>query len=628
GGEEDFAPTREGGAILSRKRPGRHLRAWLIVLVGLMAVTAATSAAVSYAAGSDAPPPAMEATALPGVEQAGAGVSPSPTAPPEMAPWGWLVMDGREGGRDRLWAYRPGSIAFIPLAAGAWNDRHPAAGPDGHSIAFTSDRDGPWDIYVLDGSSGEVRRLTDTLAYEGWPSWSPDGRWLAVESYADGDLDIWVLSVDGSSPPIQLTNESSADYAPAWDPQGRRIAFISDRAGQPDLYLADLDITDEGRFRNLTNTALAEERDPVFNPSGDALAYASTEDGIDDLLMIDWTDNGRVSRIGQGVAPVWSPNGSLLLSSVRGANRRSAAVYQVGPSDPGLPSVPPSAAHQRATWLPAESRLQLPEVPEGLPTEVDVQLSGSDPAPARVVLAPLTGIQAPNPQLSERAVAGYRVLRERVAADSGWDLLSKLANAFVGLNDPMPPGWEHASWLKTGRAFSFVVEPYRAGWVEIVREDIGAETYWRVFLRAANQDGTAGEPLRSRPWDLDARYHGDAPVYDQGGAPKPAVPSGYYLDFTALAADLGFERLAALPNWRRYYPGARFNEFVLRQALSWEQAMLELYPAAAIATPTPFRTPTLTPTATLRPTPTSYWWRWRTPAPSPLPTITPTAILP
>jgi len=620
----DHDSSCNGAGRAARRRPGsRLLRRALAVLIPVaVLLCGAMTLAAAFAANASGAQQVLQPTAVESASpESPAAATLAAAFPPNPSPWGSLVLDVREGGWDQLWAYRPGAAGLAPVASGEWNDRHPAASPDGSAIAFSSDRDGAWDIYILDLASSAVRRVTETQAYEGWPSWSPDGRWLAVESYADGDLDIWVLSVDGSSPPIQLTNESGADTSPAWDPQGRRIAFISDRSGQPDLYLADLDLVDEGRFRNLSRTADATERDPAFSPSGESLAFASTTDGIDRLLVMDIA-GGQVSEIGQGVAPTWSPDGRVVAATLRGPNRAWSAFYPIEPGGGIPPSLPAAAARQRAAWLPDGSWTGLPAVPPA------AQVARPEVDLARADLAVLPGVQPQGAQLSERAVLAFTELRQRVATQVGWDLLSRLAHAFVGVNDPLPPGWQHQSWLQTGRAFSFAVDPYRAGWVEIVRQDVGAETYWTVYLRAAVQDGSAGGPLRERPWDLDARYRGDPPVYDQGGAPKPAIPAGYYIDLTSLAGDLGFERLPALSNWRQYYPGARFNEFALRQGLSWEQAMLELYPPAAIATPTPFRTPTLTPTPTRRPTATPSWLRWRTPTPAVFPTLAPAATLP
>jgi TolB protein len=153
-------------------------------------------------------------------------------------------------------------------------------------------------------------------------------------------------------------------------------------------------------------------------------------------------------------------------------------------------------------------------------------------------------------------------------------------------------------WLYTGRAFAFNPLPLDAGWVVVVPEQFGVETFWRVYLRARQQDGSQGRPLVSLPWDFNARYSGDYALYEQGGQLAAEYPPGYWIDFTSLAAAFGWERLAALPAWRSAIPAARFNEFVLPGGLTWQQAMLELYPPEALLTPTAVLPPTMTPTRT------------------------------
>jgi TolB protein len=106
---------------------------------------------------------------------------------------------------------------------------------------------------------------------------------------------------------------------------------------------------------------------------------------------------------------------------------------------------------------------------------------------------------------------------------------------------------------------------------------LGNETYWRVYLKAAVQDGSQGEPLRDLPWDFRSRFGSDPRYYDQGGSWKDSTPSGYYVDFTALAADYGWQRTPALNNWRTYFPGIRFWQFENHQELTWEEAMVEIY---------------------------------------------------
>jgi hypothetical protein len=82
------------------------------------------------------------------------------------------------------------------------------------------------------------------------------------------------------------------------------------------------------------------------------------------------------------------------------------------------------------------------------------------------------------------------------------------------------------------------------------------------------------------------------------------VPPGYWVDVTSLAAQYGWERVPALPNWRTFFRGARFTEFILTDGLDWYSAMLQLYPPEVLVTPTRLLPPTLTPTRTPTATPT------------------------
>jgi hypothetical protein len=188
-------------------------------------------------------------------------------------------------------------------------------------------------------------------------------------------------------------------------------------------------------------------------------------------------------------------------------------------------------------------------------------------------------VSAPSPYLSDRVDQSFIALRERVVQEVGWDFLGQVDNMFEPLSARPLPGQSAQTWNKAGRAFDFYFRHILSNdpQVEIVREDRGNETYWRVYLKTARQDGSQGEPLRAIPWDFRARFGFEPRYYDQGGTLKAAIPSGYYVDFTALAADYGWQRVPAADNWRTYFPAIRFWHFQNRQGLSWEAAMLELY---------------------------------------------------
>ncbi len=65
----------------------------------------------------------------------------------------------------------------------AYNDLDPAVSPEGRRIAFASDRDGDFEIYMASVfTTGEVQRLTDNAVDDRKPVWSPDSRWISYKS--------------------------------------------------------------------------------------------------------------------------------------------------------------------------------------------------------------------------------------------------------------------------------------------------------------------------------------------------------------------------------------------------------------------------------------------------------------
>ena len=557
----------------------------------------------------------------------------------------YLSMD--EGGHEHLFAYHPQALPFTRLTAGAWDDITPSTSPDRKRLAFASDRDGRWDIYILDLVTGKTSRFTDTPEYDASPSWSPDGLWLVYETYtttlttlaetADGtsspanaltptppvtatipNLEVLIRPVDGSQAALRLTDDPAADFAPTWSPAGRQIAFVSNRSGENEIWLADLDSI-EDRFQDLSQNPKAADIHPAWSPDGSKLAWTTSVDGYQNILLLDIAHPNDPPRpLGSGEHTAWSPDGDKVLASLPTPNRNYLSAYWVGSPGLALPPVPLPGGIAGMTWgsvQPAWSATTAAITPTPLWQTVLTPLSGLLSGRQRVVL--LEDVQAPYAMLHDQVDESFNALRGELASRLGWDLFSSLENAYVPLTSPLFPGMLN-DWLYTGRAIALNPAPINAGWMVTAREDFGPYTYWRIFLRTRFQDGSQGRPLSEAPWDLNARYVGDPRAYEQGGAPVQAIPPGYWLDFTALAASYGWERLPALSTWRSALPAARYNEFVHTDGLDWFSAMVEVYPIEAVYTPTPVQPPTFTPTATRRPT------RTPTPTRTPFPTRTPT----
>ena len=82
-------------------------------------------------------------------------------------------------------------------------------------IAFISNRDGDFEIFVMDADGADQDQLTDNTAVDYSPVWSPDGSKIAFISDRDGDYEIFVMDADGADQD-QLTDNAAGDRNPDW----------------------------------------------------------------------------------------------------------------------------------------------------------------------------------------------------------------------------------------------------------------------------------------------------------------------------------------------------------------------------------------------------------------------------
>jgi TolB protein len=493
-----------------------------------------------------------------------------------------------EQGYAQLFSHQLLGEPFTRLTSGAWDDIDPALSADGSKLAFASNRGGNWDIYMLDLQTGRTELLSDDDAYDGYPSWSADGAWLAYAHYQNNNLEIMMRPVDGSLDPVNLSADGARDYAPAWRPGTQQIAFVSDRSGQPAIWLVDLEKDGAQRFRQLTASGEGQSS-PAWSPDGAMLAWAAKEQNVWRIYAQDMQNkNAKPILIGFGEDPQWAPSGGVILATVR----TTSASYLTGYALDGGLALAPELLRGRfegAAWsagalpdpLPAVLQAAAAATPSAAWADAladDVQHTTD-----RLSVVNLHSVTAPFAQINEVAAEPFDALRERAAQLLGWDALSNLEYVFVPNTEPLPPDRQQ-DWLYTGRAFSLQSNLLGAGWMAAVREEYDGQTYWHIYLRSAREDGGQGRPLTALPWNFAARYNGSESNYQAGGKLAADIPEGYWIDFTALAADYGFERLPAHSNWRSYFPGALFNEFALSAGLTWQEAMLQLYSPETVST--------------------------------------------
>lgn len=96
------------------------------------------------------------------------------------------------------------------------------------------------DLWLTRRDGSEPRRLTSHLARDVAPRFSPDGRWVAFSSDRFGNYDVFLVPVEGGEP-SQLTFHTTGDMVTGWTPEGK-IMFTTSRGAHPFLspiYIVD-----------------------------------------------------------------------------------------------------------------------------------------------------------------------------------------------------------------------------------------------------------------------------------------------------------------------------------------------------------------------------------------------------
>ncbi|RMG96218.1 MAG: amidohydrolase [Deltaproteobacteria bacterium] len=195
------------------------------------------------------PPPSSTRPASPRVDV------PQPDARAEDAP-AWKVDDPELPTRE----------VSLSLEEGTWMNVD--VSPDGTAIVF----DLLGDLYEMPIDGGPVRTLTSGMAWDMHPRYSPDGRYIAFTSDRGGGDNIWVIDRDGSHP-RQITKESfRLVTSPAWSPDGRFIAARKHFTGTRSLGAGEIWLYHVAGGSGVQVTERSNDQldlgEPAFSPDG------------------------------------------------------------------------------------------------------------------------------------------------------------------------------------------------------------------------------------------------------------------------------------------------------------------------------------------------------------------------
>ncbi|HEX7031256.1 MAG TPA: amidohydrolase family protein [Gammaproteobacteria bacterium] len=232
----------------------------------------------------------------------------------------WMNIDVSPDGKTLVFDLL-GDIFTIPFAGGeatqitsgmAW-DMQPRYSPDGDAIAFTSDRAGGDNIWIMNADGSDPRQLTDeSFRLLNNPEWTPDGEYIAARKHFTGTRslgsgEIWLYHTGGGDG-LQLTekpNDQKDVNDPAFSPDGRYLYFDQDTTAG-DVFEYNKDSTGQiyvvrrldrrtGEIDN-TITGPGGAIKPTPSPDGKWVAFLRRDD-YDTALFLKDIESGELIEL-------------------------------------------------------------------------------------------------------------------------------------------------------------------------------------------------------------------------------------------------------------------------------------------------------------------------------------------
>src|SRR5882762_2137615 len=176
----------------------------------------------------------------------------------------------------------------------------PLFSPDGSRIVFGR-CSGICDIVVINADGSGER----TILNDGFPgAWSPDGNRIVL-GRNDG---LYVINADGSG----LVRVLDPDFVTDWSPDGRQLMIVSGRDGDLELYATPLG---GSPVTKLTDNTASDNSGTGWSPDGTRIVFCSDRDGDREIFVMN-ADGSDVQQLTQNDlddgCPVWSPDGTQI----------------------------------------------------------------------------------------------------------------------------------------------------------------------------------------------------------------------------------------------------------------------------------------------------------------------------
>jgi len=204
------------------------------------------------------------------------------------------------------------------LTNNTWQDEYPVWSPDGKKIAFTSNREGQYDIFTMNSEGEEVFSITSSPQDEKEPAWYPDGKKLAftreAKKFLKKQTALYQIDINTHKTKKIIPQYSKAHGIANISPSASLITFTGKRTIGWDTAIYNIE-ENQVNFLNRGGKSCRAR----FSKDGKKLAYVSSinADGKSDIWIMkpDGSEKIRLTLRNDtyDYFPAWSPDGKHIV---------------------------------------------------------------------------------------------------------------------------------------------------------------------------------------------------------------------------------------------------------------------------------------------------------------------------
>ena len=183
----------------------------------------------------------------------------------------FIAYVSSRGGRRGIWKRVNETASELWGDASADRVGAPAIAPDGRRLAFTVDRHGATQLYVIDSDGGHARVIASALTLRGDLAWAPDSQSILGGIVREGEPRLARIFLDGS-PPQPMASEYSVD--PVWSPDGKYFVYSGADVGTTFPLRAS---APDGRPYGIPTLILTRGAHPAFSRNSGSLVILRGE---------------------------------------------------------------------------------------------------------------------------------------------------------------------------------------------------------------------------------------------------------------------------------------------------------------------------------------------------------------